>query len=104
MSIDRNEGRRSAAVMFSGIMVVSITALMVVSLRHADVWTALRWSAVYITCLVAPALNAWMTWRRVTRYMPFVPKEVKRVLLDAAGIYVLLGFLALMFAIEALNR
>jgi hypothetical protein len=102
MGLDRHEGARSAAVMFSGLMLTTVTVLMAVSLRHADVWTALRWGAVYFACVIAPALVAWLTWRRLTRYMPFVPLPVKRLLLNAAGVYILLGFLALLFAIDGL--
>jgi len=40
--------------------------------------------------------------RCLTRYMPFAPLQVKRLLLNTAGVYILLGFLALLFAIDGL--
>jgi len=49
-----------------------------------------------------PRSSAWLTWRRLTRYMPFVPLQVKRLLLNAAGVFILLGFLAQLFAIDGL--
>ena len=34
--------------------------------------------------------------------MPFLPLQVKRLLLNAAGLYILLAFLALLLAIDGL--
>ena len=61
-----NDGARSAAVMFSGLMLTTVTVLMAVSLRHADVRTALPRGAVYFACVIAPALVAWLTRRRLS--------------------------------------
>jgi hypothetical protein len=104
MSIERNYRARSTAAIFSGLMLAGITALLAALLKNADRWAVLRWGTVYFACLIAPALTSWVTWRRLTRYMPFVPREVRRVLLDAAGTYVLLGFFALLFVLSILTR
>ena len=85
-----------AGVVVGGILAGSVDP------PDADLWKALRWSAVSFACVIAPALVAWLTWRRLTRYMPLVPLQAKRLLLNAADVYILLGFLAVLFAIDGL--
>jgi len=55
-----------AGVVVGGILAGSVDP------PDADLWKALRWSAVSFACVIAPALVAWLTWRRLTRYMPLV--------------------------------
>ena len=87
--------------MFGGIVLLSVTAFATLSLRGADMPTRLRWAAVYLDCLIAPALTSWFTWIRLKRYMPFVPREVKRLLLSAAGAFILFGLYGFMLALSA---
>src|SRR6476661_8798658 len=101
MNIDRNDHQRSTAVMFASIMLVSIAAVMALSLRDAGMPTRLQWGAVYFTCLIAPALTSWITWVRLKRYIPVMPTEAKRLLSGAAGTFILLGFYALLLAVGA---
>ena len=104
MSIDRTEGARSTAVMFAGIMLAGITAVTVSSLRTADTLTRLQWAGVAFTCLIAPTVTSWLTWRRLTRYLPFVPREAKRLLMSAAGTFILLGVYAFLLVMSAAKR
>jgi hypothetical protein len=99
MRIDRNEGARSTAVMFAGI-----TAVTVSSLRTADTLTRLQWAGVAFTRLIAATVTSWLTWRRLTRYLPFVPREAKRLLMSAAGTFILLGVYAFLLVMSAAKR
>jgi hypothetical protein len=104
MNIDRNYGGRSTAVMFASIMLVSIAAVMALSLKNADMPARVQWGAVYFACLIAPALTSWITWVRLKRYIPSVPPEAKRLLLGAAATFILLGLYAFLLAMGAAGR
>ena len=56
-----------AGVVVGGIVAGIGLILLAVSLRHADLWTALRWGAVYFACVIAPALVRLAHLARFTR-------------------------------------
>src|SRR4051794_18327575 len=104
MGSERPDHPRPAAVVFVAVLVVGIGAVILSSPRPNELLIKLNWVSAAFTCLGAPALTSWLTWRRLTLSLPFVPAPAKRVLMTAAGTFIMLGIYAFMFVLSAIQR
>jgi len=104
MDSERSDDPRPAAVVFVAILAVGIAAVVLFSTRPRELLNQLDGAGVAFTCLGAPAMTSWLTWRRLNRYLPFVPGPAKRVLVGAAGTFIMLGVYAFMFVLSAVKR
>jgi hypothetical protein len=81
--------------------VTGIAVMLVPTLRDAPPLERVRWALTAFACLVAPGMTSWLTWKRLSRYIPFVPREAKRVLWSAATAFIVIGFSAFLLVISA---